>query len=60
MNLILCNEKCRYQKEGYCGLEGSAKITNALTSPCCYFDPPENAPERRNKLDKDKRDIYGL
>lgn len=41
MNFILCNEKCKHQKEGYCSLEGSAKITNAVTSSksgCCYYE----------------------
>jgi len=38
MNLIICNERCRHQKEGYCSLEGSSQITNALASPCCYYE----------------------
>jgi len=38
MNMIICNEKCRHQKEGYCNLTGSAQITNALASPCCYYE----------------------
>ncbi|MCL1867038.1 MAG: hypothetical protein FWF82_06480 [Oscillospiraceae bacterium] len=38
MNMIICNEKCRHQKEGYCGLNGTAQITNALASPCCYYE----------------------
>jgi hypothetical protein len=39
MNMIVCNEKCRHQQEGYCSLTGAAQITNALASPCCYYDP---------------------
>jgi hypothetical protein len=38
MNMIICNEKCRHQKDGYCALTGMAQITNALASPCCYFE----------------------
>jgi hypothetical protein len=38
MNLIICNESCRHQKDGYCCLEGSSQITNALASPCCYYE----------------------
>lgn len=38
MNLIICNEKCRHMQDGYCCLEGSAQITNALASPCCYYE----------------------
>lgn len=53
MNFILCNEKCKHQKEGYCGLEGSAKITNAVTSSrsgCCYYEGIQNAksPDTKN------------
>ena len=38
MNMIICNEKCRHQKDGYCALTGMAQITNALASPCCYYE----------------------
>jgi|GEM_PF-866455 len=38
MNMIICNEKCLHQKEGYCALTGVAQITNALSSPCCYYE----------------------
>ncbi|MCL2696905.1 MAG: hypothetical protein FWE74_02350 [Oscillospiraceae bacterium] len=38
MNLIICNETCRHQQDGYCCLEGSSQITNALASPCCYYE----------------------
>ncbi|MCL1832383.1 MAG: hypothetical protein FWG45_05680 [Oscillospiraceae bacterium] len=49
MNMIVCNEKCRHQEDGYCILNGMAQITNALASPCCYFEsatsksPPVNS-----------------
>ncbi len=45
MNMIVCGRNCRYQKDGYCCLEGRAVITNAVSSPCCYYDetdPKEN------------------
>ncbi|MBR5089917.1 MAG: hypothetical protein IK093_10865 [Ruminiclostridium sp.] len=38
MNMIVCGSDCRYQKDGYCCLEGRAVITNAVSSPCCYYD----------------------
>jgi hypothetical protein len=38
MNLIICNENCKHQQDGYCSLEGGAKITNALSAPCCYYE----------------------
>ena len=38
MNMIVCANDCRYQKDGYCTLEGRAVITNAVSSPCCYYE----------------------
>lgn len=49
MNLIICNEKCRHMKDGYCCLEGSARITNALASPCCYYDYYEKKEAGKSK-----------
>ncbi|MCL2019689.1 MAG: hypothetical protein FWG70_08025 [Oscillospiraceae bacterium] len=44
MNLIICNEGCRHQRDGYCCLEGSSQITNALASPCCYYEEENGSP----------------
>ncbi len=41
MNMIVCNRPCRYQRDGYCCLEGQAAITNAAVSPCCYYEETE-------------------
>jgi hypothetical protein len=41
MNMIVCGSDCRYQKDGYCCLEGRAVITNAVSSPCCYYEQNE-------------------
>ncbi len=41
MNLIVCSKGCKYQRDGYCCLEGAAVITNAAASPCCYFEASE-------------------
>lgn len=38
MNFIVCSRSCRHQKDGYCCLEGKAVITNAVASPCCYYE----------------------
>lgn len=38
MNMIVCGRDCRYQEDGYCCLEGRAVITNAVSSPCCYYE----------------------
>lgn len=51
MNMIVCGNDCRYQKDGYCCLEGRAVITNAVSSPCCYYEKnrkPDAAPDRDN------------
>ncbi len=46
MNMIVCGIDCRYQKDGYCCLEGRAVITNAVSSPCCYYEKtPKNSSE---------------
>ncbi len=50
MNLILCSENCRHQKDGYCCLREYGKITDVISSPCVYFDKREE-----EKDDKDKR-----
>jgi hypothetical protein len=52
MNMIICNEKCRHQQEGYCGLTGTAQITNALASPCCYYEATSKATPKKNNSDK--------
>ncbi len=49
MNMIVCGNDCRYQKDGYCCLEGRAVITNAVSSPCCYYEKtgkPGEVPDR--------------
>ena len=55
MNMIICNEKCRHQKEGYCALNGTAQITNALASPCCYY---EASSSRLPNPPQDNRDPF--
>ncbi|MCL2637731.1 MAG: hypothetical protein FWD48_05105 [Oscillospiraceae bacterium] len=55
MNLIICNEACRHQQDGYCALEGSSQITNALASPCCYYE--QTKPTLKGKTD-DKNSRY--
>ncbi|MCL2077147.1 MAG: hypothetical protein FWH08_01925 [Oscillospiraceae bacterium] len=49
MNLIICNESCRHQRDGYCCLEGSSQITNALASPCCYYEDIQSVPDNEEK-----------
>lgn len=51
MNMIVCSRNCRHQCDGYCCLEGRAVITNAVESPCCYYE------ERNGENDKNKKDM---
>ncbi|MBQ3841274.1 MAG: hypothetical protein II820_01140 [Ruminiclostridium sp.] len=56
MNMIVCGSDCRYQKDGYCCLEGRAVITNAVSSPCCYYE--KNNTVRKNG-DDDAPEVRG-
>ncbi|MGN0657562.1 MAG: hypothetical protein ACI4KR_12315 [Ruminiclostridium sp.] len=49
MNMILCSRNCRHQQEGYCCLEGRAVITNAVVSPCCYYEEKKDNISKRGK-----------
>ncbi len=57
MNMILCSRNCRHQQEGYCCLEGRAVITNAVVSPCCYYE--ENISKRGKENILPKKDKGG-
>lgn len=48
MNLILCSENCKHQKDGYCCLDEYGRITDVISSPCVYFD------ERKENTENDK------
>lgn len=42
MNVITCNEKCRHQNQGYCGLNHITQLTgkaDAEGDKCGYFEP---------------------
>lgn len=52
MNLILCSENCKHQKDGYCCLEEYGAITDVISSPCAYFDEREPALENNKKEKK--------
>ena len=36
MGIIQCAENCKYQNDGYCGLDKCSNI-NSLNNPCPYF-----------------------
>ncbi len=52
MNMIVCGNNCRYQKDGYCCLEGRAVITNAVSTPCCYYESPPGQPDTSSGKDE--------
>ena len=58
MNMIVCNRSCRYQRDGYCCLEGQAAITNAAVSPCCYYE--EQKTEKEDSYDSNRGDNKAL
>lgn len=37
MNLIVCDQDCRHQIEGYCTLNQIAQLTSDNSSKCGYF-----------------------
>lgn len=47
MNLITCNEDCKYQHDGYCKLNKNAAINSIKVNGCSYFI-------KRKPLKKDK------
>ncbi|GHU46413.1 hypothetical protein FACS1894120_3200 [Clostridia bacterium] len=51
MNMIVCGEQCKHQREGYCCLEGESRITGAIKSPCWYFYPNEKNTVTNSKTD---------
>ena len=36
MGIIQCAEKCRFQKDGYCGLDRCCTV-NSVSGSCPYF-----------------------
>jgi hypothetical protein len=54
MNMIVCGNNCRYQKDGYCCLEGRAVITNAVSTPCCYYESTGSRSETSSGEDSGK------
>lgn len=39
MNMIMCGEQCRHQKDGYCALNDLTHADSAVSSKCKYFEP---------------------
>ena len=48
MNLILCSENCKHQKDGYCCLDEYGRITDVISSPCVYFDEKKEDKDDNN------------
>ena len=40
---IACAECCRYQRDGYCTLEESPRLTLPAEKSCAYFCPREDS-----------------
>lgn len=41
MNMIVCSERCRWQKDGLCTLSELSRGAGA-SKDCCYFAPDNN------------------
>ena len=39
MNIVVCNENCRHQKDGYCVLDDLTHAEAAASSKCKYYEP---------------------
>lgn len=38
MNMIVCDQHCRHQEEGYCTLNQIARLSNDASTKCGYFE----------------------
>lgn len=45
MNMITCGLDCAYQKDGFCCLDGCARITETDGSLCCYYEKKDGEKE---------------
>lgn len=52
MSLIVCDEACKHQKEGYCTLNHITRLTGEVTAKCGYYEAKERvAPQQEPPLD---------
>lgn len=42
MNLIVCGENCRHQREGYCALDNITRLTKDTRAKCGYYEDLDN------------------
>lgn len=64
MSLIQCSCNCKYQHDGYCGLDSTAEITNSVNSKgCLHFvssksaflsQPPNDYAKNSGSINKNK------
>lgn len=40
MSLIVCDQNCRHQRDGYCSLDVIKQLTNQTDARCGYFETP--------------------
>lgn len=38
MNMIICGENCRWQKDGYCTLDDLTRAAAQVSTKCRYFE----------------------
>ena len=49
MSMIRCEHPCKYQKEGYCGLDRAVSAVSSLSyvNDCIYYVPAGRKPPRK-------------
>lgn len=50
MNIILCDENCVHQKEGYCNLTYLQYVANSSRNSCPYFCKYEKNKSNQKKF----------
>ena len=50
VNLIPCAQKCRYQQDGYCQMEGSGLLGQAEGDQGCIYFRPLDLPQSAQSI----------
>jgi len=59
INMILCSQSCKHQKDGCCALEQITQLTNVKEVKCGYYEPmlkPFEKEEQAFDTQKNKHD----
>lgn len=59
MNLIVCDQNCKRQKDGYCTLNQITSLSGSASDKCGYFEVRNTEPEQEGAL-LSAQDFKGL